>query len=298
LVIKLIRNISGGKSVRAIITNDEIKIVNDENPKLAGTILIDAIPQTGLCPNNCLECFYNSGFFRPLDAPLLPSLKEVGEKIVRVNTGHDSNIQKDLVLKKTKKYKKKFYNTSMPNFDFPGPVVFTCNGRYTNEALLIADEEKLDNLMMVRFRSHPGNTNLLLKCVNYYAVKNAVPVTITFMRYKDKNNIAPDKLHMYKIKRSILNDYWILRDEHKRAILKEARRFFATKEHTISVSPTVISETTKEKLVIAVLASRKDSFMMINTCGTIGSSSLCKYCMRCAEMYNKFVNKTKTKQGS
>jgi hypothetical protein len=54
------------------------------NPKLQGSNIIDAIPQTGSCPMTCPECFFNGGrFCRTLDESLLPTLEEVGDKIVR-----------------------------------------------------------------------------------------------------------------------------------------------------------------------------------------------------------------------
>jgi len=111
-----------------------------ENPKLKGTNIIDCIPQVGECKHQCPECFYNGGrFFRTLDEPWMPSLEEVGDKIVRVNSGNDSNSQKELVLEKTEQYRLKFFNTSVPNFDFPDPVVFTCNGGKKGELKLVED---------------------------------------------------------------------------------------------------------------------------------------------------------------
>src|SRR4030043_2218245 len=117
------------------------------NPKLLGSSIVDCIPQVGNCPNNCPDCYFNApGFFRTKDEPLIPTLEEVADKIVRVNSGHDSNLQKDLVLEVTKQYPKKFYNTSIPNFDFPAPVVFTCNpGIYTDCAMMVV-VKNLDNL--------------------------------------------------------------------------------------------------------------------------------------------------------
>ena len=119
------------------------------NPKLEGSGIIEAIPQTGECPIGCDECFYNGKrFYRSLDTPLLPSLQEAQGNIVRVNSGHDSNVQRGLVIKSTEQYLDKFYNTSIANFDFPGPVVFTANGRKP-----ILAKRGLDNLMFVRART-------------------------------------------------------------------------------------------------------------------------------------------------
>ena len=56
------------------------------NPKLEGSGIIDAIPQCGPCPNNCPECFYNrEEFFTDKTRPYLPTVDEVGDRIVRMN---------------------------------------------------------------------------------------------------------------------------------------------------------------------------------------------------------------------
>lgn len=179
-----------------------------ENPKLAGTKIIDVIPQAGKCPMDCLECFYNEGFYRPLE-PLIVSLEEAKGKIVRVNTGHDSNIQKDLVLRVTEKYKDKFYNTSIPRFDFPGPVVFTCNCRDTDFTFIKA--KNVSNLMFVRVRVDTWNiTRIVDPAVEYYT-KRGVPVVLTFMRYREKKNVK--KIKDYYFGKNILNPYWKIKPE-------------------------------------------------------------------------------------
>lgn len=174
-----------------------------ENPKMKGTNLIDCIPQIGECPMQCEECYYNSGrFYRTLDMPLMPTLEESKGKIVRVNSGHDSNIQRELVIRSTRKYKRKFYNTSLDNFDFPAPVVFTCNGRY----LILT--RNLENLMFVRIRTSMMNLGEVDQAVNYYLVKNQIPVVLTFMRYYNKESISNAILSFFEFKKHILNSYW------------------------------------------------------------------------------------------
>ncbi|MDD3102377.1 MAG: hypothetical protein PHE59_04515 [Patescibacteria group bacterium] len=178
----------------------------DTNPKLVGSNLIECIPQTGKCPNKCPECFYNGAFYRPLDTPLIPTKKEAIFKLVRVNSGHDSNIQRELVIRKTKDFPNKFYNTSIPKFDFPGPVVFTCNGH----KLILVDSPP-PNIMFVRFRLATNNLEEADEAVKYYWVKHQIPVVMTFMRYYNKENV-PD-LKKYKLNKHILNHCYVLKPE-------------------------------------------------------------------------------------
>ena len=174
-----------------------------ENPKMKGSNVIDCIPQTGECPLNCEECFYNGGrFYRTLDEPLIPSLEEAQGKIVRVNSGHDSNLQRDLVIKATEKYKHKFYNTSLPNFNFPGPVVFTCNGK---KLLLV--NKGLDNVMFVRVRTSIFNIVEVDKAVDFYSKFN-VPIVLTFMRYYSEDAIPGEYKKHFVYKKHVTNNYY------------------------------------------------------------------------------------------
>ena len=134
------------------------------------------------------------------------------------NSGHDSNINKNLVMKVTEQYKKKFYNTSLPNFDFPGPVVFTCNGRDTDYSALMVIKG-LENVMHVRFRTNTWNLDLLDEVIDFYACKHSIPVTITFMRYTDPTNIPVGHMKYYDFHKSILNMYYCLCREEQQRIL-------------------------------------------------------------------------------
>jgi len=223
------------------------------NPKLEGSNIIDCIPQVGDCPNGCASCYYNAeGFFTDKKTPLIPSLEEVGDKIVRVNSGHDSNIQKELVLESTKQYKKVFYSTSIPRFDFPGPVVFTVNGKHTDEAFLLTSNIK--NIMMVRFRTNPWNLDLLKETIDFYTIKRNIPTTITFMRYQKKEQIPEEHLDKFELKKNILNEYYVLNREHKHIIMMNN-----------------------------IIDHR------VGTCGTL-DSSFCKDCRRCEELYERKID--------
>jgi len=223
-IVEFLRQWRGAFSITSLsITDEEWGGISmgDNNPKLEGSGIIDAIPQTGQCPNNCEGCFYNAdGFFRTKDIPLLPSLEEVGDKIVRINSGNDSNHLKATVLMSTEKYKKKFFNTSIPNFEFPGPVVFTCNGRHIDKAFLCVTYD-IENLMMVRFRSNTWNQELLALAVDEYCFALDIPVTITFMRYESIDMIPRDHQKHYELKRSIKNEYYIMKREMKEKILAQ-----------------------------------------------------------------------------
>ncbi len=230
------------------------------NPKLEGSSIIDCIPQVGQCPNGCLECFYNAeGFFTDKTEPLLPSLDEVGDSVVRVNSGHDSNIQRDLVIETTKIYPKKFYNTSLPKFDFPGPVVFTCNGRDTDySALMVADTT---NVMMVRFRSNLWNLDLLGEVIEYYGIKKKIPITLTFMRYRDENHIPEHYQKLYVKKVHILNSYYVLDEEIKQEIGEQFKYLGK----------------------------------LVGLCGSY-KSSFCKDCYRCLYCFERFTGSREFKQ--
>jgi len=190
--------------------------VSEQNPKMIGTNLIDCIPQTGECPLQCEECFYNGGrFYRTLKHPLFPTLEEAKSKIVRVNSEHDSNLQKKLVFQTTKAYPNKFYNTSLPNFNFPAPVVFTCNGR---KLLLV--EEQLGNLMFVRVRTSVFNLDEVDLAVEHYLQNHSIPVVLTFMRYYSDEAIPEQYKNNFVFKKHVLNSYWCHTIEAHLRVLK------------------------------------------------------------------------------
>ena len=132
------------------------------NPKQADSNLFDCIPQVGPCPIGCNQCFYNrpGAFYVPSTSRTFPRLEEVGDGIVRVNCGNDSNNQREHVIASTAQYPRRFFNTSIPRFDFPGPVVLTANPKEEDEAkyaypLRDGDGWKApaDNIMFVRLRT-------------------------------------------------------------------------------------------------------------------------------------------------
>ena len=192
--------------------------IDGSNPKLAGSNLIDAVPQTGKCPNGCEECFYNRAFYRPLDTPLLPSDEEAAGKIVRVNSGHDSNLDRDKVIAATSRYPQRFYNTSIANFAFPAPVVFTCNGR---EPLFV---DVTPNVMFVRVRYNPWDLVEQDALVGHY-LEQGVPVVLTWMRYYSSEAIPGGYRSDFVHGTHLLNEYWKLRPGMK---VRLARQYAGT----------------------------------------------------------------------
>lgn len=193
------------------------------NPKLVGSNIVDCIPQTGECPNHCSECFYNGGrFFRTLDEPLFPTEEEVKGKIVRVNTGNDSNNNRKLVVESTEKYVYRFFNTAIPKLDFPAPVVLTINPQYNDKAVFV-DPVPL-NLMFVRVRVGIWDTGIAREAVEHY-VKRGVPVVFTFMRYYDRALIPAGARESYEWRQHITNAYLCPKSE---AIVQFMRYFGGT----------------------------------------------------------------------
>ena len=161
----------------------------------------------------CADCFFQSGrsFLEPLDKnlPNMPSLQKSIGRVIRVNDGNDSNIQRDLVMKSTRKYQFKFYNTSIPHdlWRFDAPVVFTINpGLKTDTSWYKTAPTK--NLMFVRIRTNMWNLNtVVFPAVDFYTDKE-VPVVLTFMAYYDTADKIPQnyKEH-YVFRKRTLNSY-------------------------------------------------------------------------------------------
>jgi len=227
------------------------------NPKLIGANIIDCIPIPGKCPNNCNPCFYNEpGFYHDINIPLLPTLEEVGTKIVRVNSGRDSTIDFDQVIELTKIYPKKFYNTSLPGkiLDFPSPVVFTCNSKSDKWYTSLF---KPDNLMAIRVRTTTWNTKLVDDVVDHYT-KLEIPVILTFLFYSEQhigNSFNKNDIDKYEKVKHITNE-----------------RYFIKPLYWLDIT------------------SKYKNNSNVYTCGTI-NSPLCKYCRNCEKLYEKAIMK-------
>lgn len=175
------------------------------NPKQEGSNLFDCKPQSGLCPLDCNQCFYNrpGAFYVDIDKPHMPTVNEVGDGIMRVNCGHDSNFEREKVIEETKQYKHRFFNTSIAKFNFPGPVVFTANRNEEQSALLL--HKPPTNLMYVRLRVSSTNLNHIQTARHWYTHSLKVPVVLTFMAYYDTK---PFNEGHYVWKKRHINSYW------------------------------------------------------------------------------------------
>lgn len=185
-----------------------------ENPKTKGSGIVCCIPQTSECPMKCSDCFFSSGrsYLNPIkeNLPNIPSVEIAKGRVVRMNDGNDSNVDRDIVMACAKQFKDKFYNTSIPKDleGFDAPVVLTLNPAGMTDK----DFHKLDmiprNLMFVRFRTNMWNIGIVGKAIEYYTEKE-VSVVLTFMAYY--NDEIPEKFkHNYIYRKRTLNDYWAI----------------------------------------------------------------------------------------
>jgi hypothetical protein len=220
------------------------------NPKQEGTCLWDCKPQQGPCPNDCNQCFYNrpGAFYVPIEEPIIPDSAEVGDGIVRMNCGHDSNIEREKVIEAAGRYRHVFYSTPLPRFDFPSPVVFTANPVEEKRLWKPGEIEQLflrpslDNLMFVRLRVSLTNRELIQKGVLEWAVLRKIPVVLTFMAYYDQlppgcyESNAGDRpvavpesgqqenpRPAYVWKKRTHNSYWCPTSEFKAGVLSRMR---------------------------------------------------------------------------
>jgi len=160
-----------------------------KNPKMAGSGLLACIPQTGRCPNNCPDCFFQTGrsYLSPAlenNLPNMPSVELAQRNIVRVNDWNDSNVDRAKVLEMTKQYPFKFYNTISPDNlkGYNAPVVLTINPHPITDTSFMKIRHMPKNLMFVRFRVNTWNLDVAHKAIRYYTLKG-VPVVLTFMAY-------------------------------------------------------------------------------------------------------------------
>lgn len=194
-----------------------------ENPKTKGSGIVCSIPQIERCPNNCKDCFFQSGrsYLEPLNDNL-PNLPLSNDKqVVRVNDGNDSNVCKEKVIEEWKRHKMAFFNTAIPNLDFPGPVVLTANpGNLTDSAFNVISYPPR-NLMFVRFRANTWNTNLQKRCIDYYT-KKEIPVILTFMAYFNNVEVIPSgHAAFYIYRKRTLNSYWAITTNAWRMIMDQ-----------------------------------------------------------------------------
>ncbi len=187
------------------------------NPKTENSGIICCIPQSNKCSVGCKDCFFQSGrsYLEPLEdnLPNMPEIEMAEGRVVRVNDGNDSNLNRDVVISSTDMYKDRFFNTSInANLDkFPAPVVLTINpSTFTDTHFNKVVQPIPTNLMYVRFRANTWNMDLLDQAVLYYTINNLVPVVITFMAYHNIEDIPEEHRKYYDIKKRTINEYYCI----------------------------------------------------------------------------------------
>lgn len=204
------------------------------NPKQVDSNLYDCRPQTGKCPIDCSQCFYNrpNAFYTDINEPNIPDPADVGNGIVRMNCGHDSNLQRELVIATAGQYKNFFFNTSVRSFNFPGPVVFTVNPKEEETSCRGDAWPSMpfgDNLMFVRIRLSASNLGEVHRLVTSWTLAD-VPIVITFMAYYDdavchkmltrKHAFYAGIDKLYELKTRHINEYWCPTREMKIRTMK------------------------------------------------------------------------------
>ncbi len=189
-----------------------------QNPKLVGSRIIDCIPQRGPCPNNCNQCYYNNRFYTDLE-PIVPSAEEAKGKIVRMNSGNDSNVDRQLVIATAEQYEDVFFNTSIPIFDFPGPVVYTANRFEDSDDGILHRARPPKNLMFVRLRVNTTNLERVYYAARWWCGRH-IPVVLTFMRYLDVLSISPTERHKYALRKHVYNEWYVLQDRYVKDVLR------------------------------------------------------------------------------
>jgi len=183
-----------------------------ENPKTKGSGIVCAIPQKGTCPNKCEGCYFQSGrsYLEPLEDNLPNMPTDWDKRVVRVNDGNDSNVNRMKVMQMTAGFPMKFYNTAIPeDLDkFNAPVVLTVNpGDMTDKSWHELDPIP-KNLMFVRFRANTWNKLIGREIVDYYT-SSTIPVIFTFMAYYNET-VPVGHMRNYTYRKRTLNSYWVI----------------------------------------------------------------------------------------
>jgi len=189
------------------------------NPKVKGSGIIECIPQTGQCPNGCVDCFFNGGrsYLEPLseNLPHIPTKEMAHGRVVRMNDGNDSNVQRELVERTAKQFEDVFFNTSNVHklSQYPGPVVLTLNpANMTDKSFWVIKIPPI-NLMFCRIRTNMWNLKTVVKhAIEHYTIRNKVPIVLTYMAYYTQP-IPKKYSYAYVWKKRTLNSYWCLKDE-------------------------------------------------------------------------------------
>ncbi len=158
-----------------------------ENPKTKNSGIICCIPQSTVCPQKCPDYFFQSGrsYLESLDKNLPNIPTDTSGRIVRINDGNDSNVERSIVELTASKYSNYFFNTSISKQldKFSAPVVFTCNPGEMIDIKFHKLDKKPDNLMFVRVRVNAWNARTVVKNAVKYFTDMDIRVVLTFVAY-------------------------------------------------------------------------------------------------------------------
>lgn len=190
-----------------------------ENPKTKGSGIIGCIPQSGLCPNQCPDCFFQSGrsYLEPLkdNLPNIPTPADARGRVVRMNDGNDSMNFPELVMQIAHQYDDYFYNTCNPQIDLlDAPVVLTVNPGTMTDSNFHRVIGK--NLMFVRARANTWNLSLLREIVDFYT-ETETPIGLTYMAYYH-DEVSDGYKQYYEWRKRTLNSYWCITNQGQRMI--------------------------------------------------------------------------------
>ena len=224
-----------------------------ENPKTEGSGIVACIPQTGICPNECEDCFFQSGrsYLEPLEdnLPNIPDSAQQYNRVVRVNDGLDSHVDLFSVILDTRIYTNKFYNTACPDDleVYQAPVVLTLNPGLKTDTDYHRIDSPPENLMFVRFRTNMWNLNVCDQAVDWYSDRGT-PIVLTFMAYHDETSVMIR--HYYEKRMRIINPYWAITHEGWKRVMR-----------------------------------RYEFNRWVYSCGREGITSLCRFCGNCLREY-------------
>lgn len=234
------------------------------NPKQVDSNLYDCRPQTGSCPIGCNQCFYNrpGAYYTDISKPNMPDPVKVGNDIVRMNCGHDSNMQRELVIATAGQYKNFFFNTSIANYNFPGPVVLTINCCEEEPKRAIMPPISIPpNLMFVRIRASASNLGDVHRLVTDWLLSD-VPIVITFMAYYDEDVVNGVMKYTHPFYCTVKKPLYEYKTRH-------INKYYCP---------------TKEMKIRTMKSLNAEHNRLLTMCGTF-DSNYCKDCRNCESYY-------------
>jgi hypothetical protein len=149
---------------------------------------------------------------------------DVAGRVVRVNDGNDSNVQRDVVVSVARVFPMRFYNTAIPKDigGFDAPVVLTVNPGQFTEVDFVRLYKPPPNLMFVRVRTNTWNLGLVKQAVEWYS-RLETAVVLTFMAYF-VDEVPESCKADYVFRKRTTNAYWAITTEAWERVMAPYRR--------------------------------------------------------------------------